>query len=137
MKLLLERIFLGSKATIGELRIDNEYICDTLEDKVRPDGVKLAGDTAIPEGTYVVKLTYSNRFKRILPELLNVPMFTGIRIHGGNNSDDTKGCILVGKWDGLNPDCISESQLNLTRLLNKLNSTTEEITITITNEIKK
>ena len=77
MELKLNRIFLGSSATIGELYIDKKYIADTLEDRVRPEGEKVYGKTAIPEGTYEVKLTYSPRFKKILPEILNVPNFSG------------------------------------------------------------
>ena len=81
MELTLNRIFLGSSATIGELYADREHIADTLEDRVRPEGEKVYGKTAISEGTYEVKLTYSPRFKKILPEILNVPNFSGIRIH--------------------------------------------------------
>ena len=112
MKLLLNRIFKGPEYTIGKLYIDGEWFCDTLEDTVRvlpdecpytPNGIdckcegKIKGKTAIPSGTYKVVLSYSNRFKKILPELLNVPHFLGIRIHSGNTSSDTEGCILVGQ----------------------------------------
>lgn len=96
MKLLLKRIFKGETYTIGNLYVDGVKFCDTLEDKVRPDGVKVWGETAIPYGVYKCKITYSQRFKRKLPLLLNVPMFEGIRIHPGNTAVDTHGCILVG-----------------------------------------
>lgn len=91
MELTLNRILLGNKATIGELTVDNIYVCDTLEDEVRPNGEKIYGETAIPAGTYNVRLSYSPRFKKILPEILNVPNFTGIRIHKGNSSADSRG----------------------------------------------
>lgn len=96
MKLTLKRIFKGETYTIGSLYVDGVKFCDTLEDKVRPDGVKVYGETAIPSGSYKCVITYSQRFKRKLPLLLNVPMFEGIRIHAGNTAVDTHGCILVG-----------------------------------------
>lgn len=85
----------GDRNIIGDLFIDGIFYCHTLEDEKRADGVKVYGKTAIDDGEYVVKLTISNRFKRIMPILLDVPMFKGIRIHGGNTSKDTLGCILV------------------------------------------
>ena len=106
MKLLLKRIALRDTYTIGKIYIDGEYFCDTLEDKVRDlnkngvfdgDEKKVYGETAIPYGTYKVILSYSPKFKRILPELLDVPCLTGIRIHRGNTEKDTAGCLLVGE----------------------------------------
>lgn len=85
----------GDRNIIGDLFIDGEFFCYTLEDERRADGVKVYGETAIPTGTYNVKLTKSNRFKRLMPLLIDVPLFSGIRIHGGNTSKDTLGCILV------------------------------------------
>lgn len=73
----------------------NEFFCYTLEDEKRADGLKVYGETAIPNGIYNVKLTMSNRFKRIMPLLLDVKGFSGVRIHGGNTSKDTHGCPLV------------------------------------------
>lgn len=136
MKLVLNRIFLNDKATIGELYVDDTYLCDTLEDKVRPAGTKVYSETAIPDGTYEVILSYSPRFKQILPEVLNVPNFTGIRIHKGNSSADSSGCILVGTWDGLKEDWISNSKKAFDRLMPLLQQATDikdKITITINN----
>ena len=87
--------------TLGTMTFDDGYVCQTLEDPVRPDGVKLIGDTAIPSGTYRVTITRSQRFQRMLPILHSVPMFEGIRIHPGNNKADTTGCILVGTQRGV------------------------------------
>lgn len=82
--------------TIGRLYVDGAYFCDTLEDCIR-SGKKVFGETAIPRGKYEIQWTYSQRFKRFMPLLCNVPNFTGIRIHAGNASKDTNGCILTGK----------------------------------------
>lgn len=94
MKITVKRTFKGTEYTIGKLYIDGAYFCDTLEDTVRK--VKIAGKTAIPAGTYKVKKTMSPRFKKILPEILNVPNFSGVRIHAGNTAADTDGCVLLG-----------------------------------------
>ena len=96
MQVNVRRTFKGPDYTIGKLYIDGHYLCDTLEDTVRPAGTKIAGKTAIPAGTYKVKKTMSPRFKKILPEILNVPGFSGVRIHNGNTADDSSGCVLLG-----------------------------------------
>jgi hypothetical protein len=100
MKILLQRIALRENYTIGKLSVNDKYLCDTLEDCVRPNAQgagKIAGQTAIPAGIYPVDYTYSYRFKTYLPELKNVPNFTAIRIHAGNTDKDTQGCVLVGE----------------------------------------
>lgn len=99
MKLELRRIIFTDRTTIGDLSIDGVFFCNTLEDKDRKlesGGRKIPERTAIPRGEYEVDITFSNRFKKYLPELKNVPQFTGIRIHPGNNETNTEGCILVG-----------------------------------------
>lgn len=95
MKILLKRIFKGEDYTIGHIYVNGQYFADTLEDAVRD--VKIKGKTAIPAGKYLILMTYSNRFKKIMPLLIDVPNFEGVRIHSGNTPEDTEGCILVGK----------------------------------------
>lgn len=94
MKLVLNRDVLADDFTLGVLSLNGEKLCYTCEDKVRE--VKIYGKTAIPYGTYPLHLTWSNRFQKVLPILLDVPGFEGIRIHSGNTAADTDGCILVG-----------------------------------------
>ena len=99
MLLTLTRLWPAADCTIGRLLINGEHECFTLEDPVRVGdifAVKVAGATAIPAGRYGVVMTYSTRFRRELPLLVDVPNFTGIRIHAGNRASDTEGCILVG-----------------------------------------
>ena len=139
MELKLNRIFLGSSATIGELLVNDKYLCDTLEDRVRPEGEKVYGKTAIPEGTYEMVLSYSPRFKKILPEILNVPNFTGIRIHSLNKAEESEGCIGVGEWNGKDTNWISNSRKTFNKLfalLEEANNKKEKITITINNSWK-
>lgn len=109
LKILVDRIAKQETYTIGKLYIEGHYFCDTVEDKVRDlqdrnhDGDfddrgegKVYGQTAIPVGTYPLTLSMSNRFKRLLPELHNVPGFEGVRIHSGNTAEDSHGCLIVG-----------------------------------------
>jgi hypothetical protein len=90
------------KCTPGFMQIDGVFFSYTLEDidrKLESGGVKVPGETCIPRGTYKVKLTHSPRFGIITPELLDVPQFEYIRIHTGNSTPDTEGCILVGEHE--------------------------------------
>lgn len=101
IQLRLKRIAYKDTYTVGKLYINDIYFCDTLEDKVRELNSikdKVAGETAIPSGTYKVILNVSPKFKRILPRLIDVPFFEGILLHRGNKANpDSAGCILVGK----------------------------------------
>lgn len=151
MELVLNRILKTNDYTIGELNVNGKYLCDTIEDTVRPlpevcpntsKGIackckeKVYGKTAVPAGTYKVKLGYSNRFRRILPQVLDVPHFLGILIHTGNSNKDTEGCIIVGTWDGKTENWVSNSRVAFNKLMPLLRDATdknEEITITINN----
>lgn len=101
MILTVNRYSFDGTATIGRLYINGYFECYTLEDKVRPEGEpKVFGETAIPEGRYEVVIDYSPHFGRDMPHLLSVPNFEGIRIHWGNVSKDTEGCLLLGHTAG-------------------------------------
>jgi hypothetical protein len=83
----------------GELFVDGRLLGQTLEDpdrQLESGGEKIYGQSAIPRGRYKVTLSYSNRFKHIMPEVHDVPGFAGIRIHGGNTEANTDGCPLLG-----------------------------------------
>lgn len=131
MKIELKREHGTKKYTLGDLYIDGEYFCKSLEDEERE--VKIPHETCIPMGTYKVIVDMSIRFKQLMPLLLNVPNFTGVRIHSGNTHEDTDGCILVGK--PLRSDFITESRKTFVDLMKKINQARinkEEITIEIT-----
>lgn len=133
MKILVLRDTFTDKTTLGELFVDDKFECNTLEDKVRPLGEKVYGQTAIPTGTYEVIIDLSNRFKIELPRLLNVPMFDGIRIHPGNKAEDTDGCILVGVTRS--KDWVGQSKIAFNRLFDKMEKA-YQLKETITIEIK-
>ena len=126
MKLLLKRLHKTQHSTTGELYVDGKFECYTLEDVERE--VKIPGETAIPKGTYIVGITLSNRFKRLLPILIGVKNFEGVRIHSGNNNHQTEGCILVGQTRA--DDYVGDSRLAFDKLFKKM-QLAKEITITI------
>jgi hypothetical protein len=129
MKLLSKRIYKAPTYTISHLYIDGVKFCDVLEDVVRADGVKVYGETSIPSGTYKVILNVSNRFKCLMPLLLNVPNFEGIRIHSGNTDKDTHGCLLVGVNSVKGK--VIESKKTFAALMEVLKAAKDEITIEI------
>jgi hypothetical protein len=132
MQLTLNRFKYSDKSTIGRLMEGDEELCYTLEDVVRPKGVKVPGDTAIPEGTYKVIKTFSPKFNREMPLLCDVPNYDGVRIHWGNTDADTEGCVLVGQT--FSDDFIGHSRDAFGALWDKLDaawSTGEMVYITI------
>lgn len=147
MKLLNKQYFGNDNYTLSRFYVDGVYMCDVLEDAVRklpkicpdtPKGVdcrckeKVYGRTAIPAGTYKCAFTYSNKFKRKLLLILDVPHFLGIRQHRGNTEKDTLGCLIVGenkaKGKVLN-STIWENRLN--KIYEEAAQRGEEITIEI------
>ena len=134
MKLILTRIARKAEYTIGRLEDENgKKLCDTLEPIWRNyDGgeLKIPKKSAIPEGTYRVVTTYSLRFRKYLPLLVGVPGFEGVRIHAGNTSRDTEGCILVGQ--NLQVGKVLWSRITLEKLM-KIIENEKEIYLTIKN----
>lgn len=116
MELRLEREPTQQERTFGKLYVDGTFYCHTLEDAIRE--TKIPGRTAIPPGRYQIILTPSARFQRRLPLLLNVPNFVGVRIHPGNTTADTDGCILPGLTR--TPTGLAQSRLAFDPLMARL-----------------
>lgn len=153
MKLRLERRWKKATYVIGVLFIDGLRYCETLEDKDRGlrqtdpltyiKARKVAGETAIPKGTYGVSMTttspkyagvawYWQFCRGKMPRLLAVPGFDGILIHPGTDALDTKGCILVGKNTKVGK--LTESRAcfqEIYRLMKEASDNGEEISIEI------
>lgn len=119
-----------AKRTFGQLSADGKNFSYTLEDPVRAPGVKVFGNTAIPAGRYRVIVNMSVRFKRLMPLLVNVPGFEGVRLHGGNTEVDTHGCPLVAYKKGVDK-IWQTAEADLTRLLLAAEDAGREIWITI------
>jgi len=138
MELLLQSFLFTPRTTISKLFVDGVFECYILEDCTREiPGVpakewKIPKQTAIPSGRYQVVLSRSTRFKKLLPELLNVPGYLGVRIHGGVTSEDTEGCLLTGtSYEG---EKLLESQKAKLALMTKIANAAfegEQVWITI------
>lgn len=145
MEILVERKYKKKDYTIGKMYINGEYFCDTLEDTDRGlkqeyslaelKEMKEYGKTAIPTGEYVLTITYSNRFAKMMPLINNVPAFSGARIHPLNTSKETEGCIGVGICDDPNKDWIRDSRKTYNELMRilecRLDTMHEEVRIRI------
>ena len=132
MNITLNRKHFSEKSTVGDLFVNDKWFCYTLEDMDRQrqgDGsiipwsssLKIPRETAIPRGEYEIIVNVSNRFKKPMPLLLNVPDFLGIRIHSGNTAEHTEGCVLVGKFK--NPDMITGSMAAFKALFKLIDQT--------------
>ena len=106
MELKLIRKYRKTDYTIGILYVNNKYFCEILEDIDRGlkdsmsleeiKKIKIKDQTCIPYGKYQILMTYSPKYKKIMPLVNNVKGFEGIRIHSGNTNKDTSGCLLPG-----------------------------------------
>lgn len=123
MKLLLKRQWFTENTTCGLLFVDGVAQCYTLEDVARPEDVKIPGKTCILAGIYELVIDFSNRFQKMMPHILDVKMFSGIRFHPGNDEFDTEGCILVGV-DHV-PDNLIFSKMAFEALMVKLTAAVE------------
>ena len=123
MHLELRRVSFTANTTLGRLYVDGKFFCWTLEDVLRHPGVKVKHKTAIPAGWYKVVVNTSNKFKRLMPLIIDTPNFRGVRIHRGNDETHTSGCPLVGyKWAVMSDgDCkiweSTQAENDLTKML--------------------
>jgi len=140
VELTLRRGPSANDCTISELLINGEHECFVCEDVVRElDGIpveewKIASQTAIPSGRFRIVITWSQRFQRMLPLLMAVPGFTGIRIHPGNKAVDTDGCLLPGVQRSSTG--VQQSKIAFEALFEKINTALQggsEVWITIYN----
>ena len=142
MELFVIRKYFKDTYTIGRFYNENMFVCSTLEDKIRdlkdlnhdgdfddPGEGKVYGQTAIPCGRYAVIVSYSQKLKRRLPLLIDVPGYTGVRIHGGKNAKWTEGCILVG--DNKTKGELVNYAYWETFIVNMIDATNEDTFITI------
>lgn len=144
MRLTLIRKWNKENYCIGDLYIDGVWFSNTLEDVDRglDDSMsvdeilkkKIKDNTAIPTGIYPVKITYSPKYKKLMPLIDNVKGYSGIRIHSGNTHKDTSGCLLVGKNKEVGK--VLESRKTFNALYKILTETKEHIIIDIQRKYK-
>lgn len=137
MKITIIRTNYTTNETSGTMLLDGDFFGYTLEDTVR-FSPKIKHKTAIPPGLYRVTVSYSPRFKRNMPQILQVPGFTGVRIHGGNTHKNTSGCPLVAKNRQIDGDGIKiwgSLERKLTTELQKTHNAAHYIEIINTLEV--
>ena len=119
--LVLVRDAYTETAVLGRLFFGGTCICYTLENRLK----------AIPCGTYNIENSKSPKFKRELPLLYGykVAESCGIRIHAGNSSKDSAGCVLVGMGRDTVEGLLTESKLAET-MITMLCRTIKHLTIT-------
>ena len=99
LNLMIRRFSFHDKFTKGEMLANGihlGYTCEDVDRRLESGGTKVVKETAIPRGRYRMIISYSNRFEKEMPEVIDVPQFSGVRIHGGNTHSDTEGCPLFG-----------------------------------------
>lgn len=106
LHILITRNWRKTDYTVGRLYVNGKQLCNSIEDTDRRlfQGqplseilkIKVKGKTAIPTGTYRIRVTESPKFKRPLIEVVDVPGFSGIRIHALNSAEQSEGCIGPG-----------------------------------------
>jgi len=132
MRLKVLRYEYTSTYTAGELLIDDVHFCWTIEDTDRlgRGEKKVMHETCIPEGTYKVITSFSNRFKKELPLILDVPQFEGIRIHGGNGANASSGCLILGMTKTDKNGFLGMSKIAMNLLMKRLEGQ-KDVTIEI------
>src|SRR5690349_2536400 len=115
MRLIVVRQDFSSTCVIGELLIDGQHFCWTLEPA-----------DPIPLGSYDVAIRWSDKFNRLMPHVEAVPGHVGIEIHWGNWPQDTEGCLLVGEFKKPEIDFIGNSHVTFTSLFGKLQDAREK-----------
>jgi len=143
MQITVQREVSRDEFTPGEMFINGEHFCWTLEDTIReipgkmPVEWKIYGKTAIPVGMYKVVINWSSRFKRQMIQLLNVKGFEGVRIHNGPTEKSTDGCILVHYErapDKRLLDYNRQAMLDLEKEVLKALTNKESVTLEIKNQ---
>ena len=133
INLLILRDTFTDNSTIGELFLNDEFMCDTLEN---PELNNVRNISCIPEGQYNVRLrTAKESNSRDYLHLLvqDVPNRDYILFHRGNSAKDTSGCILVGV--GRKQDFVSNSTLAMDLLMKEIiNLGGEKINLIIKNK---
>jgi hypothetical protein len=135
LQFILDRCEFTDESTIGKLYTNGTFVCYTLEDCDRyleDGGVKVQSKTAIPRGLYNMIVNFSERFQKKMPLILNVPGFTGIRLHSGDSVADTDRCVLVGMNKAVDGVLESRDAITIvTALIDKSITNGKSITIEV------
>jgi len=131
MRLLLVRSIFSPRSTIGDMSVDDDAYCKTLELPWKNNEHNVS---CIPEGVYKVAIDMSSAHHQRWPHILDVPNRGGVRIDIANYPSQILGCIAVGKTAGV--DSIGQSAVvwhDLFRKIDDAQKRNEEVTLEITS----
>lgn len=151
MKIIIDRVYKYPKYTVGEVWVNGDFFAYSMEDVDRGLHVdmparymrerKVYGETAIPCGSYEVIIDYSPKFKKYLPhvmfrndedKLVEVPCFSGIRLHPFNTAEESLGCIAFGDWKGVSRIVNAKAKTNeLTDMIQKARNKKDKVILEI------
>lgn len=129
MNIILQRLVDSGNETFGVILKDGKPMFTTLEPSWKNNQQNVS---CIPPGRYKCKKMFSNRFKKELFEIQNVPDRTVVEIHVGNSAIDTHGCILLGMSYSLSSNAIVNSTLAFNSFMSMM---PDEFTITINDVV--
>ena len=118
INLLILRDTFSDESTIGEIFLNGERFCDTLELPYRDNQRSIS---CIPVGEYKVRLRYPREsatrdYLHLLVE--DVKDRSYILFHRGNTAKDSRGCILVGMTS--KQDFVGNSTLAMDLLIKEI-----------------
>lgn len=121
--------------TLGEMFVNGAHFCYTLEDAVRLPGVKIKDKTAVPAGVYRLDVNKSPKFGRVMPLLLNVPNFDGVRVHGGNGPENTSGCLLIAYSLAAGDKIYGTAEADFTKICQNLLATGDKLYLNVIDDV--
>ena len=127
MKIVCERFMFDKSYTMSRVYVDGEFFCFGIEpydasitSETPVDDIKALkekhGKIAVGLGEYELIYNWSKKYQKMLPLVKDTPGFSGVRLHAGNSSADTRACLCLGKF--FKNGYVCESRATMTKFIN-------------------